>query len=659
MDTILTDGLPQSMPYTSPQLSLALALSPVAALSCNGNPAMFPERPHHLRSSSSSAHTYIRRHRRSPSFSKLAAEPEQSFPNLRQSPPPRNNAIIPSGAVISPPESAANSSDDETSPTTVRPLPVEKLDAAIRSLQSERVDIQGPPVNPNVAIHSRTKVLPLTHQARSISHSRSSTETDIQFLADSLSSSPIDSDRDDLDAKPPMVRKKSGEVVRPALRTKRRPSSMPGTPTFSKNVHFDAQLEHIRHFLQLDKPLAVSANTSPVETYTNEPEFPFGNKSVDWEIKLPNFPSDNPSRKHQIVRLDRLYLSPDQQNLVGAVVVANLAFHKQVIARFTFDYWTTVSEVTADFNHDVRRRDVNDGYDRFSFSIKLADITNLESKTLFLCIRYTVAGQDYWDNNASMNYQVDFSKVENVQTAERTGRNALTQPLPRSRNAGPTASRPLSMPPSFGVFKSPSFSSPGYSPFSRDRKPDSDFQLTAIDSHDLEPPKPREKPARQAWGNRYDFGASLSAVRNDGAAEDRTSLTAKAKSSGSGRSSPSPQPPAIVAAIASTKPHHESSSYKELVDKYCFFGTTKSMGTTPASGTLTFDMASVSPSELPRVDSGISISDSESGSISGSGSGSGSPSMSPYNGSPMMFTLYQPPFSNGFRAESHSPAIAG
>src|SRR2546423_1324189 len=63
---------------------------------------------------------------------------------------------------------------------------------------------------------------------------------------------------------PRMVRKKSGEVVKPSLKSayfKRRPQSLPSTPVYPKAVHFDAQLEHVRHFLHSEKPLAVSTNT--------------------------------------------------------------------------------------------------------------------------------------------------------------------------------------------------------------------------------------------------------------------------------------------------------------------------------------------------------------------------------------------------------------
>jgi hypothetical protein len=624
------------MPYTSPvQLSLPAPLPPTSSSApvrldtsesiSTPTPATRPNLP---RSYSSTA--YIRRHRRSPSVSKSVLLPavesstEDVLPrhaivdphaSLRQSPPPVNNAMIPAGAIISPPESGANSSDDDLSPTGPRRgrVSLDKLDAAIRSLQQEREAMQdGTTATPSRAVNAVKIERPsLTAEARKISHSRSSTESAIPKLVESSSASSSDSDPDeevDMTKKPPMLRKKSGELVRPALRPasrKQRPSSMPGTPTFGKNVHFDTHLEHIKHFLQLDKPLAVSANTSPVENYSTELEYPFHTGPVyEWEIRLANFPKDTASRARAPVRLERMFLSSDNKTLVGVVAVANVAFHKRVVARFTLDYWKTVSEVGAEYNHDVRRRHAHDGYDRFNFTIKLADQANLENKTMFVCIRYNVGGHEFWDNNKSMNYQVDFARKEKAPSSEKcsaTSSSGHAAPaLPRSRvlpvSSGP---RPKSMPPSLDDFGSEL--SAAFPSFGRDsRTAGSAFRLTRVDSHDLylDAPKRREKPVRQAFGNRYDFGVSLSAaMQSKDATQDRTILAARAKSEG--HSSPpgsssrvgasnvdalagpttasvSPakdttQGPSLKpSSIVSSKPHLESSVYKELVDKYCF-----------------------------------------------------------------------------------------
>ncbi|KAL1984608.1 hypothetical protein VTN96DRAFT_8830 [Rasamsonia emersonii] len=727
------------MPYTAPaQLSLPASrldrphphsLREDLSVSISASSGL-PPRP-----CSFSSTSYVRRHRRSPSVSlpvppsvlestERAVSPFQSTVNrhasLRQSPSPVNNAMIPTGAVISPPDSGANSSDEEG--TTSQLTSGQVLNTVIGSCQQvhQSPTAEQPHKRGSVgktAATSSSEKLPnkshnvqpsLTVEAHNISHSRSSTESSISKLGESLSAS---DEEEELLPKPPMVCKRSGELVRPALRPasrRRRPSSMPGTPTYAKNVHFDTQLEHIKHFLQLDKPLAVSADTSPVETYSGGSEFPFssgdlegGSKApaFEWELRLANFPKDTTSRDHMPVRLERIFLSSDNKNLVGVVAVANIAFHKQVAARFTFDYWKTVSEVAAEYNHDVRRKHAQDGYDRFNFTIKLADQANLESKTMFVCIRYNVSGQEFWDNNASMNYQVDFAKkYKNISgkhgVSPTSGRHG--HPLPRSRSL-PTSSaaRPRSMPPSFDGFASeidPTF--PSLAQGTSENYTESPLHLTQADSHDLLPeaPRRREKPTRQAFGNRYDFGVSLSAVMQSKNTIDRTTLSEKAKSGSNGHnddgagqdsSELSSDPTTVMdgnskdtthpeslkpSTIVSSKPHLESSVYKELVDKYCFYGSAKSAlisdRTVPTremkpsrfyhEGPHLSSSSSVAgqncDESTSQVDSAISI---ESSPRLGASSASSSDASSP-----VIFSFpYHQPMCNGFLSEPQTPDV--
>ncbi|KAK9365943.1 putative phosphatase regulatory subunit-domain-containing protein [Lipomyces kononenkoae] len=256
---------------------------------------------------------------------------------------------------------------------------------------------------------------------------------DLRVTTKSTSSSVDDTDLDDY---PPqrMVRKKSGELVKPSLKS-RRPSSVPATPTYPKNVHFDTHLEHVRHFLQAERPAAVSNQASPSDE-KEEDYFPWMPRSLrrrgdvddddesdsasdrspspsilyDWDLVLPNFP-DHPN-EHALVFVERVFLSTDQRSLLGHVAVKNIAFSKWVAAKFTVDYWKTVSEVAADFTDVLPGRSPRppQGYDRFTFSIKLQDFSKLEHKTMFFCVRYNVNGQEYWDNNDGRNYQVEFTK---------------------------------------------------------------------------------------------------------------------------------------------------------------------------------------------------------------------------------------------------------
>lgn len=588
--------------------------------------------------------------------------------SLRQSPPPVNNMLIPTGATVSPPDSSHNSSDDEEVLAAARGREgrqienIEELHAIIRTIEQRKesspnrkgnaerqVQMAGDLILPQVDTRARddgpdsadSSRPPLSREARKISHSRSSTDSNIVFDNAHQTRSPVQfkqessADEDDesdeaLGARrPAMVRKKSGELVRPALRpssSKRRPSSMPGTPTYSKAVHFDSHLEHVRHFLQVDRPLAVSAGSSPVEAYESEAEFPFGSdessrprkQAYEWEIRIANFPPETEERKSLPVRVERIFLSSDNKNLIGSIAVQNLSFQKLVVARFTLDYWKTTSEVVADYNNDVRKKHT-DGCDRFSFNIKLADQANLENKTLFFCVKYEANGHQYWDNNNAINYQVDFTKKAKAQPAKNTNNNTglgarPLNALPRSGRSPPATAggRPKSMPASFddfatgfdnfGTFGHPSPSMlMGESPIKL-KSPRSRQQIVP------EAPVRRAKPNAQAFGNRYDFGASLTAAIQSASAilGEQSGLPIRPDTKQSSREVPAVAAKGAVAsaqhlengvklpsvgqvssalaagtvtskpsALVSEKPSLQSQSYQELVDKYCFVGTQK------------------------------------------------------------------------------------
>ncbi|KAH8656480.1 putative phosphatase regulatory subunit-domain-containing protein, partial [Ilyonectria robusta] len=183
--------------------------------------------------------------------------------------------------------------------------------------------------------------------------------------------------------KPQMIRRMSGELVQPVLRpsSRRRPANMPSTPTTSKAVHFDSQLEDVRHFLNLDCPLAVSSPTSPVikNLAFNACLLDVAATS-DWGILAANFLQDSTSRKCQPVYIERMWLSRDEMQLQGSVMVQNMAFQKSVTCRFTFDCWVTVSEVSAEYSPQDSLSQVPLGCDRFTFCIQLPSAHYLESK---------------------------------------------------------------------------------------------------------------------------------------------------------------------------------------------------------------------------------------------------------------------------------------
>lgn len=501
---------------------------------------------------------------------------------------------MPNGAVISPPDSTQNSSDEDdcSEMRTARELggPLEEqLKEAIMKIPQRRFPSperkSPPPIDT-----SRGRNVTAHHRSRS----DSSMLIDIASRTRSGSNSGSVSDFED-DAyrlAPAMIRKKSGEVVKSSLKSpcRSRPCSMPSTPTFPKNVHFDSRIEHVRHFLHSEKPSAVSVGSSPVEgVYDTESEYPFESDEPQWDIVLPNFPKEHESRKALAVRLEKVCLSTDKKNLIGTIAVSNLSFQKHVVTRFTFDYWQTVSEVGAEYSSDVRRKEREDGVDRFVFKIKLAEQANLEKKVLFFCIRYTASGQEHWDNNAGVNFQVDFKRAEKAQRCQ--------QALPRSKPT-PLSTRPRSLPTmeDYDELMDKAFFGNSKRMGASERpKPKASSRNLAVEE-DATILARRANPTSNAFGNRYSLTAAIKAADTRApqpAQQPRTELKATETSyfnlsseAMSPMESPSiggSGPPEIFATgefwtvedsskpwTSEDKPSIESPSYRELLDNYCF-----------------------------------------------------------------------------------------
>ncbi len=218
---------------------------------------------------------------------------------------------------------------------------------------------------------------------------------------------------------PPLPRKESGEPLKSSLKVKRRTlitdpvnssssRSGPATPAH-KVVHFHPQLEHVKLFFSKQKPLAVSRDGNQTDTSGTDSEIPPYRFSLDDDLK------ERPFVMHRIDVPTAPPLAEDVRDvaaenidlvgttLQGTVRVRNIAFEKWIAVRFTLDKWQTTSEVTARYEESFQ----NGTFDRFTFSIKLADVlSRAEEKTLDLSVRYSVAGREIWDNNSGRNYQV-------------------------------------------------------------------------------------------------------------------------------------------------------------------------------------------------------------------------------------------------------------
>jgi len=220
-----------------------------------------------------------------------------------------------------------------------------------------------------------------------------------------------------------------------------RAQSMPSTPAYGpRSVRFrerDDGLKSVRLFRRAGEPVSVSQPTSDTETET-EPEpagFPFPHvspnnfgpsafSSLSEIAECSPVPAPNPS-PYANVHLESVTLPPTRPPVLrGTILVRNIAFEKHVGVRFTFDDWTTVSEVLSSYAGPVAAMETLAGashgkavgdligpskavrWDRFNFAIKYEAHP---WQTLFLIIRYSVPGVgEFWDNNSDQNYRISF-----------------------------------------------------------------------------------------------------------------------------------------------------------------------------------------------------------------------------------------------------------
>lgn len=451
----------------------------------------------------------------------------------------RSAPALPRSQQRSPTDSACSSDSDldSTPKTTVRGRRIDKelehkLHEAVSSIRVTRS--QSPEFERRTSDDSVIGVpsVVLTNVPRSVTttlvpesglgHARSASHQGLPILSlhtpfSTDSSSAVESDAEDssLPSRPHrMVRKKSGELVRSSLKSGgRRPASMPSTPVFTKNVKFDRKLEHIRHFLHSEKPAAVSATTSPSQEYFGNDDFPFRSSprksEDDYEltIELPNFipEAQQTDNEGAIIKVETVYLSTDKRSLIGRVAVRNLAFQKYVCVRYTLDYWRTTSESAAEYTEDVRKRQRDDPFDRFLFHIKIDDFSGVTDKTMFFCVRYNTAGQDYWDSNGGQNFRVEF---HNRSVANRRASDPpLMQPIRRTsaddievRLDSQNTSHALKSPRSL-IFENIYDDHP------------SAVQDDDDHGESVKTKSPSKRVgANDSFSNRYDFGASLTAA---------------------------------------------------------------------------------------------------------------------------------------------------
>jgi len=353
--------------------------------------------------------------------------------------------------------------------------------------------------------------------------------------------------------------------LRPVL--KQRTQSAPTTPGYPKYVRFDQQLEHVRLFLKAQTPSAVKED--PILDQEEEEEEEHGNTV---NLIYPNWPTKI-QQPGEMISLESIVLAPDQKSLVGKCKVHNIAFNKQVTVRYTFNYWQDVCEAQAAYRESIGRESSN--MDRFMFNLPLNDLMeNSSHETMYFCLKYTVNGTEYWDNNQGLNYQVELHRGPVPKQASLDDGDSVVPKFGTSKQTG--------SPPS----------------------PTYDF-----------PAKPSQK---KQLGSRYDFGASLSAAttstnkrqpfrpsppnriqsfpsyfsssietdpyhhQQQPSIAYNTGYSTLKQEGFVTNKSPVPQPVSNPISIHA-RPPADSPSYFDLVNKYCFYGSDSPLSRSPNS----------------------------------------------------------------------------
>ena len=206
-----------------------------------------------------------------------------------------------------------------------------------------------------------------------------------------------------------MIRKKSGDVVKSSLKQgscRQRSNSLPSDCMRSK-VHFDDQLEQIQFFFASERPAAISHESSSKNECQFTDSFPFTSFNTEHQMAT----SAVFDLSNSFVQLEFARFSSESSLIVGKILVKNITYQKDVVLRFTFDNWQTISEIRAfyDFQQNDETSSKIEGFDRFTFNIKVNEFINLNSepRCITFCVRYNVINEEFWDNNFGKNYQLN------------------------------------------------------------------------------------------------------------------------------------------------------------------------------------------------------------------------------------------------------------
>ncbi|XP_061521997.1 protein phosphatase 1 regulatory subunit 3E [Phycodurus eques] len=209
----------------------------------------------------------------------------------------------------------------------------------------------------------------------------------------------------------PSLRRRCKSLPTPTERAKLEISRR-RSPTSQKKVRFadslGLELISVKHFDDSDEPevperilakLPKSADANRMAS-TKFPRPPAQSVFMELQFTSPGTFAGFEQKVREVkVLLESV--ETDEFSLSGFVRVLNLAFEKSVSLRYSLNNWITFMDSLASYVPHS-----SDGAtDRFSFKVVMP--TYMENGgTLQFAIKYTVDGDEFWDNNNGSNYKV-------------------------------------------------------------------------------------------------------------------------------------------------------------------------------------------------------------------------------------------------------------
>lgn len=128
-------------------------------------------------------------------------------------------------------------------------------------------------------------------------------------------------------------------------------------------------------------------------------------ESEPWEVTFSQPASDYVSFRKRLendkVSLENVIVKEGEDCIVGTVKVANLAFHKEVLVRWTSDQWNTHEDVFCKYiTSGAGAGAAYSLFDTFSFKLNLPP----RVRKVEFCVCFRCEEKEYWDNNDGRNY---------------------------------------------------------------------------------------------------------------------------------------------------------------------------------------------------------------------------------------------------------------